>query len=81
VDSLPLPIAKQLCRSVIAENDNCVYDVAVTGNAGFATSYAIRQGLQVKPPPAKSCNMTLIWILAAFLLLALILLLICVFRR
>ena len=81
VDPLPLPIAKQLCRSVIAENDNCVYDVTVTGNAGFATSYAIRQGLQVKPPPVKPCNMTLIWILATFLLLALILLLICVFRR
>jgi hypothetical protein len=81
VDPLPLPIAKQLCRSVITENDNCVYDVAVTGNAGFATSYAIRQGLQVKPPPVKPCNMTLLLILSALLLLALILLLICVFRR
>jgi hypothetical protein len=81
VEPLPEPVAKQLCRSVTAENDNCVYDVVVTGNAGFATTYALRQGLQVKPPPAKSCNMTLILILAALLLLALILLLICVFRR
>jgi hypothetical protein len=81
VDPLPEPVAKQVCRSVIAENDNCVYDVVATGNAGFATTYTLRQGLEVKPPPVKSCNMTLAWILAAFLLLALILLLICVFRR
>jgi hypothetical protein len=80
VDPLPEPVAKQICSSVIAENENCVYDVVVTGNAGFATTYALRQGLRISPP-AKSCNMTLAWILAAFLLLALILLLICVFRR
>ena len=81
VDPLPEPVAKQVCRSVIAENGNCVYDVVATGNAGFATTYTLRQGLQVKPPPVKSCNLTLACILAAFLLLALILLLICVFRR
>jgi lysyl endopeptidase len=80
VDPLPEPVAKQICSSVVAENENCVYDVVVTGNAGFATTYALRQGLRISPP-ARSCNMTLAWILAAFLLLALILLLICVFRR
>jgi len=84
VEPLSEAVAKQVCQSVTAENARCVFDVRVTGNAGFATTYALRQGLQANPAPAttmKPCNWTLVLILGGLLLLALILLLICWLRR
>jgi hypothetical protein len=77
-------VAKQICQSVIADNAHCVFDVTVTGNAGFATTYLLRQGLQPNPgtkTPPKPCDQRLAWILGILLLLALILLIICWLRR
>lgn len=79
-------VAKQICLPVIAENARCVFDVTVTGNAGFATTYLIRQGLQPAPestttPPPKPCDQRLVWILALLLLIALILLILCWLRH
>jgi hypothetical protein len=77
VEPLSELVARQVCRSVIGENAHCVFDVMVTGNAGFATTYALRQGLQANPATTtKPCNRTLVLILGGLLLLALILLLI-----
>lgn len=84
VEPLPEAVAKQVCHSVTGENARCVYDVTITGNAGFATTYLLRQGLQSSPgttTTAKPCDKRLIWILGVLLLLALILLLICWLRR
>jgi lysyl endopeptidase len=84
VEPLSEAVAKQVCQSVTAENASCVFDVRVTGNAGFATTYALRQGLQANPATettTKPCDRTLLLILGGLLLLALILLLICWLRR
>ena len=81
VEPLSEPVAKQVCSSVTGENAHCVFDVMVTGNAGFATTYALRQDLQANPVPKPCDNRTLVWILIGLLLLAVILLLICWLRR
>jgi len=73
-------IAKQACQPVTGENAHCVFDVMVTGNPGFATTYAFSQGLQANPA-TKPCNLTLVLILGGLLALAVILLLICLFRH
>lgn len=80
VEPLSEAVAKQVCQSVTGENAHCVFDVTVTGNAGFATTYALRQGLRANPT-TKPCNNRLVLILGGLLLLAVILLLICLFRR
>jgi hypothetical protein len=79
VEPLSEAVAKQVCQSVAGENARCVFDVRVTGNAGFATTYALRQSLQANPASettTKPCNRRLILILGGLLLLAVILLLI-----
>ena len=84
MEPLSEAVAKQVCSSVVGENARCVFDVMVTGNAGFATTYALRQGLQANPATGATtepCNRTLVLILGGLLLLALILLLICWLRR
>jgi hypothetical protein len=73
-------VAKQVCQSVTWDNARCVFDVTVTGNVGFATTYLIRQGLQPNPDaptPPKPCDQRLAWILGILLLIALILLILC----
>ena len=74
-------IARQACQGVIGENANCVFDVMVTGNPGFAVTYALSQSVQATPAVQKPCGRTLVFILAALLLLALILLLLCLQRH
>jgi hypothetical protein len=84
VAPLPEAVAKQICESVIADNAHCVFDVTVTGNAGFVTTYLLRQGLLPNPgttTPAKPGDQRLVWILGILLLLTLILLIICWLRR
>jgi hypothetical protein len=41
-------VAQQACRPVKGENShkNCVFDVMVTGNRGFARTYALSQRIQ-----------------------------------
>jgi hypothetical protein len=73
-------VAKQACQSVTGQNANCVFDVMVTGNPAFATTYAFSQGLQANPE-TKPCDNRLLLILAALLLIAIILLLLCMLRR
>lgn len=45
----PPPINEKLaamaCQSITGQNANCVYDVMVTGNPGFATTYALSQAV------------------------------------
>jgi len=45
-------VAQLACQQVIGEtaHNNCVFDVMVTGNPGFATTYVLSQGLQANPP-------------------------------
>lgn len=73
-------VAKLACQAVIGENARCVFDVMVTGNPGFATTYALSQNLQATHVPTP-CNMTLLGILGGLLLIAVVLLLICMLRR
>lgn len=51
-------VAQQACQSVTGENanKNCVFDVRVTGNTGFATTYALSQGLEPQGPATQSPN-------------------------
>lgn len=74
-------LAKAACQAVRGgENANCVYDVMVTGNPGFAATYALSQSL----PADTVCESTesrWIWILLGLLLGVLIALLICLLRR
>lgn len=44
-------IAEQACRLVkgVTQNSNCVFDVMITGNAGFAATYLLSQDLQAFP--------------------------------
>jgi hypothetical protein len=73
-------VAKQACQPVIGDSARCVFDVRVTGNPAFATTYVLSQSLQPSAE-TKSCNRTLVLILGGLLLLALILLLILWLRR
>jgi hypothetical protein len=83
------PIAENLARAACqavrgGENANCVYDVMVTGNPGFATTYALSQGLvanTVCETIPSRWIWILIWILLGLLLGVLIALLICLLRR
>lgn len=80
VAPLPEAVAKQVCQSVTVDNAHCVFDVTVTGNAGFATTYLIRQSLQPNPDtttPPNPCDRWLVCILGTLLLLALTLLTLC----
>ena len=79
------PIAENLARAACqavrgGENANCVYDVMVTGNPGFAATYALSQGVM-----AGAVNETIpsrwIWILCGLLLGLFVALLICLLRR
>jgi hypothetical protein len=52
-------IAKLLCQVVKgAEFANCVYDVMLTGNPGFATTYALSQSVLANAQSAKSIEIT-----------------------
>lgn len=44
-------VAQQACRLVkgLTQNKNCVFDVMVTGNTGFADTYLVSQDLQAFP--------------------------------
>ncbi len=79
------PIAENLARAACqavrgGENANCVYDVMVTGNPGFAPTYALSQGL-VADAVSETAPSRLIWILLGLLLGVLIALMICLLRR
>jgi hypothetical protein len=52
------PFAKQACRGVVGESpyDNCVFDVMVTGNPGFAATYLLSQDLVARPSAAQGPN-------------------------
>jgi hypothetical protein len=80
VHPLPELMAKQACQGVIGENGNCVFDVMVTGNVGFATTYLQSQSLQ-RSPVAKPPKSTLCWILLLLVIILLILLLWLIFKR
>jgi hypothetical protein len=74
-------LARTACQAVRGgENANCVYDVMVTGNPGFATTYALSQGLVVDVV-CESVPSRWIWVLLGLLLGVLIALLICLLRR
>jgi hypothetical protein len=53
-----LLVAQTACRLVTGEHqhDNCVFDVMVTGNTGFATTYVLSQSLQANPSTTQSPN-------------------------
>jgi hypothetical protein len=79
------PIAENLARAACqmargSENANCVYDVMVTGNPGFATTYVLSQSV-VADSVSETIPSRLIWILLGLLLGILIALLICLLRR
>ena len=80
VHPLPELIAKQACQGVIGDNGNCVFDVMVTGNVGFATTYLQSQSLQ-RGPVVKPPKNTLCWILILLVIILLILLLWLIFKR
>lgn len=44
-------VAERACRPITADNmhDNCVFDVMVTGNPGFAKTYLVTQQIKVGP--------------------------------
>ncbi|SRR5712692_2817836 len=44
-------VAQRACQSITNDNlhDNCVFDVMVTGNLGFAQTYMASQQIQVGP--------------------------------
>jgi subtilisin family serine protease len=48
VQPIELRAAQQLCREVVGKNMNadCVFDVALTGEAGFAKTYLLSQQIQ-----------------------------------
>jgi hypothetical protein len=43
-----LEVAQQACRTVVGKNrqEDCVFDVRVTGNTGFAKTYLLSQKIQ-----------------------------------
>jgi len=74
-------VARAACQAVRGvENANCVYDVMVTGNPGFATTYALSQGVAAGAV-SETIPSRWIWILLGLLLGVLIALLICLLRR
>lgn len=79
------PIAENLARAACqmvrgSENANCVYDVMVTGNPSFATTYALSQSI-VAEKVSETIPSRLIWILLGLLLCVLLALLFCLLRR
>ena len=72
-------LARAACQAVKGENANCVYDVMVTGNPGFAATYALSQSA-LAVAGGETGPSRLIWILLGLLLAALIALLICLLR-
>lgn len=48
VEALPLEVAEQHCNAIIADDarDNCVQDVRVTGEPGFAKTYLLSQQIE-----------------------------------
>jgi len=77
---LPQLVAKQACQGVIGDNANCVFDVMLTGNVGFATTYLQSQALQ-RSPVAKPPKTMLCLILILLVIILLILLLWLIFKR
>jgi hypothetical protein len=88
------PIAKNLARAASqsvrgGENANCVYDVMVTGNPGFASTYALSQSVLadavsetvLADAASETIPSRLPWILVGLLLGVLITLLIFLLRR
>lgn len=74
-------LAKAACQAVRGgENANCVYDVMVTGNPGFAATYVLSQSLPVDAI-SEPTSSRWIWILLGLLLGVLIALLICCLLR
>jgi hypothetical protein len=74
-------LARAACQAVrSAENANCVYDVMVTGNPGFAPTYALSQGA-LADAVSETAPSRLIWILLGLFLGVLIALIICLLRR
>jgi len=74
-------LARAACQAVRGgENANCVYDVMVTGNPGFAPTYALSQGV-LADAVSETAPSRLIWILLGLLLGVLIALMICLLRR
>lgn len=53
LEPLPLETAQQLCNGVIDDiaKDNCIQDVAVTGEADFAQSYILSEQIEFNEPP------------------------------
>jgi len=81
VEPMAENLARAACQAVRGgENANCVYDVMVTGNPGFATTYALSQGVMVDAV-GETIPSRWIWILLALLLGLLVALLICLLRR
>ena len=69
------------CQAVRGgENANCVYDVMVTGNAGFAPTYVLSQAV-LADAVRETAPSRLIWILSGLLLGVLIALMICLLSR
>lgn len=48
-EPIPEAIARQLCAQVPVHKVECVFDVMATGDAGFATTYALSAGVQAQP--------------------------------
>jgi len=78
-------VARAACSGITGENANCVYDVMVTGNPGFATTYALGQSVQADLAPADDTTgetpSNLSRLLLALLIGILIGLLICLLKR
>jgi hypothetical protein len=49
VEPVSLDVAEQACRAIVDKNmhEDCVFDVQVTGNIGFATTYGLSQKINV----------------------------------
>jgi hypothetical protein len=86
-DPISENFAKILCQDVKgSEYDNCVYDVMLTGNPGFATTYTLSQRVLAieankKAEPVNETMTKLKWSLLGFLLGLLIAILIFLFWR
>ncbi len=65
-------VAKQACQSVIGDNAHCVFDVRVTGNPAFATTYLLSSLVSNTSNPAKPGVPPFWYILIIAMLLAII---------
>jgi hypothetical protein len=84
-------VAQSVCEQVVssAAKANCVFDVMTTGDAGFATTYALAQNSQSRPRPvpcvpqpgSRWCSMRLLLIVIGVLAVLVVIVVVLRLRR